>query len=90
MEDKNKPVADHLIHKAFDQLQHLQYKITEYSLNSMYSFKFDNLSHFVEFLGQHQDVDDSQGELLENMFKDLNLESNSFFYVNFFEKIEGV
>jgi hypothetical protein len=53
MEDKNKPVLDQLVQNTFKKLHHLEYKITEYSLNNPFSFKFDNLSQFIEFLGKH-------------------------------------
>lgn len=86
MEDKNKPVIDHLIREAFPQVNSLIYKITEYSLNSTFSFKFDNLAHFVEFLSQHQPIEQQQIAILENTLKDLNLQTNSFFFVNFYEE----
>jgi hypothetical protein len=86
MEDKNKPVLDQLVQNTFKKLHHLEYKISEYSLNSPFSFKFDNLSHFIEFLGQHQPVEEPQKVLLENMFSELNLKPESFFYINFFEQ----
>ena len=53
MEDKNKPVLDQLVQNTFKKLHHLEYKITEYSLNNPFSFKFDNLSQFIEFLRKH-------------------------------------
>ncbi|WP_432672168.1 hypothetical protein [Flavobacterium sp. SM2513] len=86
MEDKNKPVLDQLIRKAFPQVSTLTYKITEYSLNTAFSFKFDNLEHFVEFLKQHQSIEEQETELLENTLKDLNLQTHSFFYINFYEE----
>ncbi|CAM4028572.1 hypothetical protein FLAN108750_06070 [Flavobacterium antarcticum] len=85
MEDYNKPVLDEIIRNAFPKVNHFQYKITEYSLNSTFSFKFENLSHFIEFLKQHQSVTDEEIALLENSLKELNLQSHSFFFVNFFE-----
>lgn len=86
MEDKNKPIVDQIIHTAFPQLSTLNYKITEYSLNSDFSFKFDNLSHFIEFLKQHQSIEELETELLENTLKEFNLQPTSFFYINFFEE----
>ena len=84
MEDKNKPILDQLIRKAFPQINTLNYKITEYSLNTTFSFKFDNLAHFIEFLSQHQPIEQQETALLENVLKDLNLQPNSFFFVNFY------
>ena len=85
MEDINKPVLDQIIRKAFPQVSTLNYKITEYSLNTAFSFKFDNLAHFIEFLKQHLPVEEQETELLENTLKDLNLQTHSFFYINFYE-----
>ena len=90
MEDRNKPVLDQLIRKAFPQVQSYEYKITEYSLNTTFGFKFDNLAHFAEFLQQHQPVSSEELALLENVLIELNFKEDSFFYINFFEKIEGV
>ena len=85
MENTNNPVIDHLIRTAFPQISELNYKFTEYSLNSTYSFKFDNLAHFNEFLLQHQSIGTDEVSLLENMLKDINLKTDSFFFVNFYE-----
>lgn len=89
MEDINKPILDQLIHTAFAQIGNLKYKITEYSLNTLFSFKFDNLDHFTEFLQQHQSVDEEEFLLLQNTLKDLNIKSDSFFYINFFDEIQN-
>lgn len=86
MEDKNKPILDQLIQKAFPQVNSLHYKITEYSLNTTFSFKFDNLAHFIEFLSQHQPIEQQETALLENVLKDLNLQPESFFFINFYEE----
>ncbi len=86
MEDKNKPILDQIIQTAFPQLSTLNYKITEYSLNTAFSFKFDNLNHFIEFLKQHQSIEEQETELLENTLKDVNLQPTSFFYINFFKE----
>ncbi len=86
MEAKNKTLLDQIIQIAFPQLKTLNYKITEYSLNSNFSFKFDNLSHFIEFLKQHQSIEEQEVILLENTLNDVNLQPTSFFYINFFEE----
>ena len=85
MENLNKPILDQLIETAFPQLASLDYSFSEYSLNTSFSFKFDNLDHFVEFLKQHQTVEDEEVLLMENMLKDLNLRTHSYFFVNFYE-----
>ena len=85
MENLNNPILDHLVRTGFPQICELKYKFTEYSLNTTYSFKFENLAHFKEFLQQHQSIGIEETSLLENMLKDLNLKTDSFFFVNFFE-----
>ncbi len=85
MEDRNKTLLDEILYTAFQQLHGLNYKITEYSLNSAFSFKFENLSHFIEFLKQNEPINNDKQAFLEIMMNDLNLKLDSFFYVNFFE-----
>lgn len=85
MEDLNKTTLDQMIRTAFPQVKTMSYKITEYSLNTTFSFKFDNLAHFIEFLQQHQPISSDDTALLGNILKDLNLKMDSYFFVNFFE-----
>lgn len=85
MEDLNKPTLDQLIKTAFPQVNTLKYTFTEYSLNTTYSFKFDDLAHFIAFLKQNQNIGVQEIALLDNMLKDQNLKIDSFFFVNFFE-----
>ncbi len=90
MEDLNKPVLDRLIHNGFSQLTEYEYKFTEYSLNSTFSFKFDHLDHFIAYLNLDPKTDEQEITLLEKMFTDLSLERNSFFYINFYDKKEAL
>lgn len=89
MEDLNKPILDQIIQKGFPQVEELDYKFTEYSLNSDFSFKFESLQHFVAFLQQKAEISDEQITLLETALKDVNLDIHSFFFVNFFENKES-
>ncbi|HEY0046212.1 MAG TPA: hypothetical protein VGB44_05825 [Flavobacterium sp.] len=65
----------------------LDFKLTPYSLNSKLSFRFENADEFVEFL---QDagttVDEQRLTQINSAMIETNLNPNSFFYVNFFEK----
>ena len=62
MNDTFKPIVDALIKEGFQSLTEakeeqgrpLDYKISEYSLNTALSFKFNNLAHFIEFLKLHK------------------------------------
>lgn len=85
MEDKNKPIVDGLIKTAFPNIKFLNYNITAYSLNTKFSFKFKNLSHFIDFLHQHQSISEGNRKLLNHLLQESNIEPNSFFYINFFE-----
>ncbi|WP_396178036.1 hypothetical protein [Flavobacterium sp.] len=90
MEDKNKPVLDSLIRNGFPQLTEMDYKFTEYSLNSTFSFKFDSLNHFISFLELEAETNTQEIALLEKTFIDLGLDLNSFFYINFYDKNEAL
>lgn len=64
----------------------LDFKITEYNLNTDLSFKFENVSEFKEFLRSlNSGINE---ERIENTLNDFNIDANKFFYVNFFEKVE--
>lgn len=94
MNDSFKLVMSELVSQGFHQLpdgnnkkgKELDFNITNYSLNSKLSFKFDNLSHFMEFLNLSQSVDDDKKKVLEATMFELNIKPTDIFYVNFFEK----
>lgn len=92
-------ITELLIREGFHELtdkkeaegKPLDFKITPYSLNTKLSFKFDNLAHFVEFLRLHdtQSIEEKTAALQATL-NELGLDSNEFFYVNFFEKDKEV
>ncbi len=94
MHDSFKLIISNLVDEGFHQLpsgnnknnKKLDFKITNYSLNTKLSFKFDNLAHFLEFLKLSQPVTIEQQKIIEASLLELSLEPNDFFYVNFFEK----
>lgn len=94
MNDSFKPIISNLISEGFQNLPDgnnrkgklLDFKITNYSLNTKLSFKFDNLEHFMEFLQLSQEVSDEQRKMIEATMLALNIQPTDFFYVNFFEK----
>ena len=57
MNDSFKPIIANLVSEGFQNLpdgnnkkgKELDFNITNYSLNTKLSFKFDNLPHFIEF-----------------------------------------
>lgn len=94
MNDNYSPVLAALVKEGFHQLpdsnieacKELDFKITEYSLNTSLSFKFESLPHLVEFLKLSQKINDEKIAMLQNTFLELGIDPNNFFYVNFFEK----
>lgn len=93
MENNFQEITQELINEGFSPHlgKSLDFNITPYSLNTKLSFKFDHLAHFIEFL-KLQDVEDlhEKSEALQTTLKSLNLDPNSFFYVNFFDKNKAV
>ncbi len=94
MKEEFKPVFEALIKAGFHQLpdaspgsgKPFDFKITPYSLNTKLSFKFENLTHFIEFLKLSSIQAEEKILLLNNTFIELGLNPNEFFYVNFYEK----
>ncbi|MBF0694014.1 MAG: hypothetical protein IR153_03025 [Flavobacterium sp.] len=65
----------------------LDFKFTAYSLNSKLSFRFENLEEFTEFLNTAGfPVDEARMTQINSAFIEMNLNPDSFFYVNFFER----
>ena len=83
MEDLNKPILDQIIREGFPQMGDLDYKFTAFSLNSDFSFKFDNLQHFITFLKQKAPISEEHSTLIKTALKDLNLQLDSYFFINF-------
>ncbi len=94
MNDSFKPIIANLVSEGFQNLpdgnnkkgKELDFNITNYSLNTKLSFKFDNLPHFIEFLKLSQPMDENQHKMIEASLLALNIPHDNFFYVNFFEK----
>jgi len=62
-----------------------EYSITEYSLNTNLSFKFSNLTEFLEFLDVQSQDDSEKVQHIKLLFVDAGVDPDNFFYVNFFE-----
>lgn len=61
-----------------------EYSITEYSLNTDLSFKFENLDEFLEFLHLTGPADEEKIENVHNALIEEGLNPGDFFYVNFY------
>lgn len=88
MKESYQVISDALHEAGFkssleDKAGPLDFKITEYSLNTKLSFRFENLQDLIDFLSQtgHAEV-----EHLQASFMDLGIDPDKYFWVNFFEK----
>lgn len=63
-------------------VQTAEYSITEYSLNTSLSFKFNNVAELLLFLGV---ADAEKTEKIKAMVIEANIDPNNFFYVNFYK-----
>ena len=61
-----------------------EYSITEYSLNTDLSFKFNNADEFIEFLNLNKENDEERIERMNAMFVEHDIDPANFFYVNFY------
>jgi len=75
------------IHDAFKKLgieaAAAQYSITEYSLNTDLSFKFSDLDELLAFLEAGDDP--AKSELVKAKVAESGVDTDSFFYVNFYK-----
>lgn len=68
------------------KLSTAQFSITEYSLKTQLSFKFEDLEEFLEFLNLDEDdeVDGGKVESVKAALTEKSIDPNNFFYVNFY------
>lgn len=62
----------------------VQFSITEYSLNTDLSFKFENLDDLLGFLHLDGHANDEEAEDVRNAVIEQGLDPAGFFYVNFY------
>jgi len=62
-----------------------EYSITEYSLNTDLSFKFNNLDEFLAFLDFSASEDSGKVEQISARLIDCSINPDKFFYVNFYK-----
>lgn len=82
MKDNFKVIAA-AFEKAGVDIAKAEYSITEYSLNTELSFKFDSREEFLEFLNLGPD-DADRIEKIDAVFVSEGIDPNNFFYVNFY------
>lgn len=66
------------VHKA-------EYSITEYSLNTDLSFRFNNIDEFIEFLNLSGPADEEKVENINTILIEEGIDPKGFFYVNFYQ-----
>ncbi|MCO6148698.1 hypothetical protein [Flavobacterium sp. NRK1] len=72
--------------KAGIDVKKAGFSITEYSLNTKLSFKFNNLDEFLFFLNLTHQEDTKRIEEINTMLIEAGIKPESFFYVNFFKQ----
>ncbi len=81
----NRATINEAFKKAGVDITTAQYSITEYSLNTDLSFKFDGLSEFLAFLGIDASNDAARAEPVKTNIIESGVNPDSFFYVNFYK-----
>lgn len=96
MNDNFKNIIDSLIKNGFIESEEkvkdlgnkLDFKITQYSLNTDLSFKFLNSEDFVNFLNysSSEEMTKAKIDLINAAILEQGLNPDEFFYVNFYKK----
>lgn len=96
MNDNFKSIIESLVRNGFieskeslkDLGARLDFKITQYSLNTDLSFKFDNWEEFIGFLNLSslEEINEEKEGLIKAMVLEQGLDPDDFFYVNFYKK----
>ncbi|MGQ2984110.1 hypothetical protein [Flavobacterium sp.] len=81
MTDNFKTIKDAFTDAGID-VQTAEYSITEYSLNTSLSFKFNNIAELLLFLNV---ADLEKTEKIKARVMESNVDPNNFFYVNFYK-----
>lgn len=71
--------------KAGLDVRTAEYNITEYSLNSELSFKFENFDHLIQFLDSYGDASKEAKENINALLVKEGLDPDKPFYVNFYK-----
>lgn len=82
MNDHFKPVTQ-AFEKAGVDVNKAEFSITEYSLNTDLSFKFENLNELLQFL--EISAHSEKFKKINAMLIESGVDSNNFFYVNFYK-----
>jgi hypothetical protein len=84
MTDNFATIKDAFIKAGID-IPKAEYSITEYSLNTDLSFKFNNADEFIDFLNFNSTEDTSYIERINKVLVEAGIRPDKFFYVNFYK-----
>lgn len=82
MKDNFKPVKQ-AFEKAGVDVHKAEFSITEYSLNTDLSFKFENLNELLSFL--EVSANSEKFKAINAILIESGVDSSTFFYVNFYK-----
>jgi len=82
--DNNFKTITEAFEKAGVEVNTADYSLTEYSLNTNLSFRFENLREFLNFLEINGRQDNNKAEEISTMLINNAINPDSFFYVNFY------
>jgi len=71
--------------KAGVDVKTAEYSLTEYSLNTDLSFRFENLNEFLGFLELNDRGNERKAEEISTLLINAAVNPDSFFYVNFYK-----
>jgi hypothetical protein len=71
--------------KAGLDVRTAEYSITEYSLNTELSFRFENYDDLVSFLDHNGGASDNAKENINAMLVKEGIDPDKYFYVNFYK-----
>ncbi|RZJ52239.1 MAG: hypothetical protein EOO45_32055 [Flavobacterium sp.] len=83
--DNNYATITEAFEKAGVEIATAEYSLTEYSLNTDLSFRFDNLKEFLAFLEVNRPGEEQKAEDISNLLISSAVNPDSFFYVNFYK-----
>ena len=90
--NSNKPIMQHnfdTIYEAFKEAgvdnKKTEFSITNYSLNTKLSFKFNNVNELLLFLNLSAHDDSIRIKEINAMIIEAGVDPKAFFYVNFFK-----
>lgn len=73
------------LQEAGMEMGQAQFSITEYSLKTRLSFKFEHINEFLDFLQLEKSHNDEKSDHIRNILIEEGINPENFFYVNFYK-----